>query len=86
MKLKTGILRKKTYLYFYNVYGSIMSIVIPKNTKVYADPINKTIHFNPNPIKIQKILNKYFLIIEGEKYLLHFPDGSKTLPYPLTLI
>jgi hypothetical protein len=84
--MKTGILRKKTYLYFFNVYGSIMSIVIPKNTKVYADPISKTIFFNPNPIKIHKIMGKYFIEIEGEKYLLHFPDGSKTLPYPLTLI
>jgi hypothetical protein len=85
--MKTGILRKKTYFYFYNHIGSIMTIVVKKGTKVYADPINKTIHFNPNPIKIQKILNKYFLIIEGEKFLMHFPDGcSKTLPYPLTLI
>jgi hypothetical protein len=84
--MKKGILRKKTYLYFFNVYGSIMSIVIPKNTKVYADPLNKIIYFNPNPIKIHKILNKYFVEIDGEKFLMHFPDGSKTLPYPLTLI
>jgi hypothetical protein len=31
-------------------------------------------------------MGKYFIEIEGEKYLLHFPDGSKTLPYPLILI
>jgi hypothetical protein len=84
--IKTGILRKKTYFYFYNHFGSIMTIVVKKGTKVYADPISKTIFFNPNPVKIQKILNKYFIIIEEEKFLMHFPEGTKKLPYPLSLI
>jgi hypothetical protein len=63
-----------------------MSIVVQKGTKVYADPISKTIFFNPNPIKIHKIMGKYFLIIEEEKFLMHFPEGTKKLPYPLSLI